>query len=116
MDSKKEITCTTEIEKYLEELIDRSTVFLQLAENHKEEYDMWTNISMCAKARWESYRYSIDSDGISRCQGELDSLNCALYMCQLSRKTKNVDVKNKQSNPEQIVEQIRTYIQSLGLE
>lgn len=115
MDSNQNISCTAEIEKYVDKLIEVSTVFLTQAKEHQPQYEMWMNIAECAKQRWESYRYSIEPHEVRRCQGELDSLNCALYMAQLSRKTNKIDVKNKQNNPEQIVEQIRNYIQSIGL-
>lgn len=115
MDSNQEVSCTAEIEKYLAKLVEVSTVFLTQAKEHQPQYELWMNVAECAKQRWESYRYSTEPDEIRRCQGELDSLNCALYMCQLSRKTKNLDVKNKQNNPEKIVEELRTYIQSIGL-
>ena len=111
MDFKQQLKYTSEIEKYLKELVSQSTVLLTQAKEHQSDYDIWMNISMCAKQRWESYRYSTELNEIRRCQGELDSLNCALYMSQLTRKVNTQELRS----PDQIVSDLDQYIQSIGL-
>ena len=98
-----------QVEAYAKELVRRCAPHLDLVEEHQPYYDMWSNIAKCAKERWEALRYETDPDLLRRQQGELDSLNCALYMSSLKRKQRDMTPVN----PQELIQEIETYVQSL---
>lgn len=98
-----------QVEAYAKELVRRCAPHLELIDEHQPYYDMWTNIASCAKQRWEVLRYETEPDLLRRQQGELDSLNCALYMSSLKRKSAGMQPKN----PQELIQEIESYVQSL---